>query len=217
MVERDDPELPAGMFERIDEGDDAAFYAEPRFVTHIDAATIDALTAFYRERIPAGERVLDLMSSWVSHLPEDVTYASVVGHGMNAPELAANPRLDAWHVQNLNADTALPWPDGSFDAALIAVSVQYLTRPVEIFAELARLLVPGGQLIISTSHRCFPTKAVWAFRELPPAERVRLIGFYLQRAGGFEALEFQDRSPTGADPLWIVSARRAVESAGDDL
>ncbi len=217
MVERDDPELPAGMFERIDEGDDAAFYAEPRFVTHIDAATIDALTAFYRERIPAGERVLDLMSSWVSHLPEDVTYASVVGHGMNAPELAANPRLDAWHVQNLNADTALPWPDGSFDAALIAVSVQYLTRPIEIFAELARLLVPGGQLIISTSHRCFPTKAVWAFRELPPAERVRLIGFYLQRAGGFEALEFQDRSPTGADPLWIVSARRAVESAGDDL
>ncbi len=205
------------MFERIDEGDDAAFYAEPRFVTHIDAATIDALTAFYRERIPAGERVLDLMSSWVSHLPEDVTYASVVGHGMNAPELAANPRLDAWHVQNLNADTALPWPDGSFDAALIAVSVQYLTRPIEIFAELARLLVPGGQLIISTSHRCFPTKAVWAFRELPPAERVRLIGFYLQRAGGFEALEFQDRSPTGADPLWIVSARRAVESAGDDL
>lgn len=205
------------MFERIDEGDDAAFYAEPRFVTHIDAATIDALTAFYRERIPAGERVLDLMSSWVSHLPKDVTYASVVGHGMNAPELAANPRLDAWHVQNLNADTALPWPDGSFDAALIAVSVQYLTRPVEIFAELARLLVPGGQLIISTSHRCFPTKAVWAFRELPPAERVRLIGFYLQRAGGFEALEFQDRSPTGADPLWIVSARRAVESAGDDL
>ncbi|TVS15447.1 MAG: methyltransferase domain-containing protein [Gammaproteobacteria bacterium] len=217
MTERDDPELPAGMFQRIDEGDDAAFYAEPRFVTHIDDATIEALTTFYRERIPAGARLLDLMSSWVSHLPEDVTYASIVGHGMNAPELAANPRLDAWHVQDLNSDPELPWPEGAFDAALIAVSVQYLTRPIDVFAELARLLAPGGQLIISTSHRCFPTKAVWAFRELPPEERVRLIGFLLQRAGGFEALEFVDRSPAAADPLWIVSARRSSDGVRRDL
>ncbi len=209
MAHPEDPELPAGLFQRIDESGDGDFYAQPRFVTHIDDATIAALTEFYAECIPAGARVLDLMSSWVSHLPEDVTYASVVGHGMNAPELAANPRLDAWHVQDLNADPRLPWPDASFDAALIAVSVQYLTRPQEVFSELARLLAPGGQLIISLSHRCFPTKAVWAFQALPPQERLQLLGLLLRRSGGFEAFEFQDRSPPDADPLWIVCARRA--------
>lgn len=209
MANPEDPELPAGLFQRIDDSDDADFYLQPRFVTHIDEATIAALTAFYGERIPAGVRVLDLMSSWVSHLPDDITYASVVGHGMNAPELAANPRLDAWHVQDLNADSRLPWPDAAFDAVLIAVSIQYLTRPLDVFNELARVLAPGGQLIISLSHRCFPTKAVWAFRALAPQERLQLLAMLLRRVEGFEDLEFQDRSPPDADPLWIICARRA--------
>jgi len=207
----DDPELPAALFERIDVGDDLQFYEQPRFVTHIDDATIAALTDFYRERLAPGARVLDLMSSWVSHLPEDRTYASVVGHGMNAAELGHNPRLDAWHQQDLNADPRLPWPAQSFDAALIAVSIQYLTRPVEVLAELARLLAPGGEVIIAISHRCFPTKAIWAFRTLAPEERLRLIALFLQRAGGFEAAVFHDRSPEAADPLWILTARRAGE------
>ncbi len=212
MPDVDDPALPGGLFERIDPGSDLAFYEQPRFVTHIDDATIAALTDFYRERLAPGARLLDLMSSWVSHLPEEETYGSVVGHGMNAAELGHNPRLDAWHVQDLNEDPQLPWPDQSFDAALIAVSIQYLTRPVEVLGELARVLVPGGEVIIATSHRCFPTKAIWAFRNLAPEERIRLIAFYLQRAGGFEAPDFQDRSPDGADPLWILSARRVGES-----
>lgn len=207
----DDPELPAALFERIDASDDLEFYEQPRFVTHIDDATIAALTDFYRERLAPGARVLDLMSSWVSHLPEDVSYGSVVGQGMNAAELGHNPRLDAWQKQDLNADPRLPWPAQSFDAALIAVSIQYLTRPVEVLAELARLLAPGGEVVVATSHRCFPTKAIWAFRHLPPQERLRLIAFYLQRAGGFEAAVFHDRSPEGADPLWILTARRASE------
>lgn len=208
----DDPELPEGLFERIDPSDDLAFYEQPRFVNHIDDATITALTGCYRERLAPGARVLDLMSSWVSHLPEEVTYGSVVGHGMNAAELAHNPRLDAWHVQDLNEDPRLPWPDRSFDAVLIAVSIQYLTRPVQVLAELARMLAPGGEVIIATSHRCFPTKAIWAFRHLPPEERMRLIAFYLQRAGGFVAPAFHDCSPEGADPLWILTARRSTEA-----
>ena len=208
----DDRELPLALFERMDPDDDLRFYEQPRFVTHIDDATIAALTDFYRERIQPGARVLDLMSSWVSHLPEEETYGSVVGHGMNAAELGHNPRLDAWHVQDLNGDPLLPWPEQAFDAALIAVSIQYLTRPVEVLAELARVLAPGGEVIIATSHRCFPTKAIWAFRNLPLEERVRLIAFCLQRAGGYEAPVFHDRSPKGADPLWIVTARRTGEA-----
>ena len=88
------PELPAGAFSKQDSDDDLAFYAPPRLVTHIDEGAVAALTACYRERLPENSQVLDLMSSWVSHLPSNRSYAAVVGHGMNAEELAANPRLD---------------------------------------------------------------------------------------------------------------------------
>jgi SAM-dependent methyltransferase len=201
--------LPAVLFQRADESDDALFYREARFVAHIDEATIASLTAFYRERVAPGARVLDLMSSWISHLPDDVRYARVEGHGMNAEELAGNPRLDAWHVQDLNRDARLPWPDAAFDAVLLAVSVQYLVDPVAVFKEVGRLLAPGGELIVATSHRCFPTKAVRAFQALAPADRLGLYAECLRRSEVFEPAEGHDRSPAGADPLWIVTARRS--------
>lgn len=206
--------LPENLFQRDDETDDAAFYRDARLVTHIDDATIDALTIFYRERIAAGARVLDLMSSWISHLPPDVDYARVAGHGMNAAELEANARLDERHVQDLNRNPRLPWTDGAFDAVLIAVSVQYLVDPVAVFREVGRLLAPGGELIVATSHRCFPTKAVRAFLALAPADRMGLYGECLRRTGTFAEPEFHDRSPGDgpggpADPLWILTARRS--------
>jgi ubiquinone/menaquinone biosynthesis C-methylase UbiE len=128
---------------------------------------------------------------------------------MNQDELAKNPRLESSHVRDLNDDPRLPLADASFDFALCAVSIQYLTRPVEVFSELARVLRPGGRAVIATSHRCFPTKAIRAWHLLPPAERLRTIGQYFARAGGFAPAEVLDRSPQGADPLWIVSAVRA--------
>ena len=206
--------LPSEWFGRVDESDDAVFYQTPRLVAHIDDATIAALTDYYREVIPAGGAVLDLMSSWISHLPEDAACAEVVGHGMNQAELDANPRLSERLVQDLNADPVLPLGDDRFDVALIAVSVQYLTRPVDVFAELARVLKPGGRLVVSTSHRCFPTKAVRAFHVMNPEDRVSLIMRYFAAAGGFDEPEFVDRSPlgapTGADPLWIITATVTV-------
>ncbi len=201
--------LPAHLFARVDESPDAEFYAAPRFVVHIDPATIAALTELYREELAAGSRVLDLMSSWVSHLPEEVAYHHVFGLGMNAEELAANPRLDARAVWDLNASPVLPCPDASFDAVLCAVSVQYLTRPVEVFRECARVLRPGGKLLIATSHRLFPTKAIAAWRSLAPAERMRLLHACLEQAGGFLTPRVIDRSPPLADPLWVLIAARA--------
>ncbi len=200
--------FPPELFARVDESPDAQFYELPRFALHVDDATIAALTALYREELPPNCRILDLMSSWVSHLPSDVSYAHVAGLGMNRAELDANPRLDERVVQDLNAKPALPWPDASFDSVLCAVSVQYLVRPVEVFAEVARVLRDGGKLLVATSHRLFPTKAIAAWRSLPADDRLRLVGAYLAQAGGFANARVIDRSPPGADPLWVVAAER---------
>jgi len=147
-----------------DRSDDALFYAEPRFVQHLDGAFRERLTQLYRERIAPGTLVLDLMSSWVSHLPEEITYTSVIGHGLNARELAANPRLDRHWVQNLNHNQTLPLEAASVDAALIVAGWQYLEYPEAIATELLRVVRPGGQLIVAFSNRMFFTKApqIWA-------------------------------------------------------
>ena len=203
------PRLPPDFFRRSDESPDAAFYSEPRLVTHIDDAAIAALTEAYQELIPPGARVLDLMSSWVSHLPAEVEYARVAGLGMNHEELAANHRLDDFVVHDLNAEPELPYGDREFDAVLNAVSVQYLTRPLEVFTSVHRVLAPGGVYAVAISHRLFPTKAVAVWQQLPPPERCHLVASYFRGAGGFDTPELRDRLPAGGDPLWIVSARRA--------
>lgn len=202
-------EFPAYFFARQDESDDAAFYTMPRFVLHIDEATIATLTRVYREQLPAGGAVLDLMSSWVSHLPEDVTFERVAGIGMNREELAGNPRLTDFSVHDLNREPELPYENASFDAVINAVSIQYLTRPVEVFRSVARVLRPGGLHLVAISHRCFPTKAIRAWHVLPVDQRIDVLRNYYRIAGGYEEVEFLDRSPPGADPLWIVMARRS--------
>ena len=158
-------DFPEQFFQRQDESADENFYREPRFVTHIDDSTIDSLTQFYREQIQSGSRVLDLMSSWISHLPEDVDYAHVSGLGMNNAELQANSRLNDFCVQDLNDSPTLPFASNAFDAVLIAVSIQYLIKPVEVMTEINRCLTVGGQCIVAMSHRLFPTKAIYAFHE----------------------------------------------------
>ena len=187
---------------------DRFFYESPRLVNHIDDATIEALTGLYRDLIPPDSRVLDLMSSWVSHLPSERPYARVTGLGMNLDELKANPALTDRTVHDLNADPTLPYEDAAFDVALCAVSVQYLTQPVEVFREVGRVLVPGGTFMVSFSHRLFPSKAVAVWQELGPQDRVRLIATYFGLAGNFGEPVFIDRSPEGADPLWCVGAQR---------
>lgn len=196
-------ELPDFLFTRQDDAPDEVFYSIPRFTTHIDDETIDAITHYYRETFSPGNNLLDLMSSWISHLPGEVTYAHVAGLGMNSEELAANPRLDERVVQNLNENPRLPFDDERFDGVLIAVSIQYLTHPFEVFPEIARVMKPGGKCVVAMSHRLFPTKAIYAFQALGPADRFQLVMRYMA-AGGLGDIEFIDRSPDSADPLWIV-------------
>ena len=202
------PDLPPEAFAKHNREPDPFFYAQPRFVTHIDDAAIAAVTELYREIVPAGGDVLDLMSSWVSHLPDDVAYAEVVGHGMNAEELAANPRLDRWFVQNLNDVSDLSEEDARYDAVLICVGVQYLQHPLAVLREVRRVLKPGGRVIISFSNRCFPTKAVRGWLVTDERGRVAIVVDYLERAG-FTDVEAQLRtSGRRGDPLYAVWAHR---------
>ena len=207
MPEALNPEL----FRRYDESPDADFYTVPRLVTHIDDAAIAAVTQLYRECFPAGGRVLDLMSSWVSHLPPEIEYARVVGLGMNAEELAANPRLDDYIVQSLNDHSRLPFEDAYFDACGICVSIQYLTDPVAVLREVARVLTPNAPLVITFSNRCFPTKAVAVWQSLSDTDHLLLVARYLIETGGFTEIKMQNRSSqNGRDPLFAVTGRRGL-------
>ena len=196
-------------YRREDEAPDAHFYAEPRLVTHIDEAAIAAVTQLYREYLPTDAAVLDLMSSWVSHLPAEVAYSRVVGLGMNRAELAANLRLNGFVVHDLNRDPRLPFADAEFDAAAICVSIQYLTRPVAVLRDLGRVLVAGGPLVITFSNRCFPTKAVRAWLLRDDLGHAALVARYLKAARTWIDIQHLDRSPPATDPLHAVVARRA--------
>ena len=169
------------------------------------------VTQTYRDLLPPDGMVLDLMSSWVSHLPPEIAY-TVVGHGMNAQELAANPRLARWFVQDLNGEPVLPLDDGAFDAACLCVSVQYLQRPVDVFREVVRILRPGGVFIVSFSNRCFPTKAVAIWQALSGPDQQRLVATYMQ-AAGFADVQVRSATPSRSDPVWQVigSLRQAAD------
>ena len=207
--------LPAEWFHKVDPKPDTAFYEHPRLVQHIDAGAIAAVTSAIARHVAPGSDVLDLMSSWVSHLPpaEALPLGRVSGLGMNPAELAANPRLADWTVKDLNADPNLPYGAAAFDAVLITVSVQYLTRPVDVMTEIARVLRPGGVLLISFSNRMFATKAVAIWQAASEAERPEVIAAYLRAAGGFAEPTVEVHMPPrsllgGGDPLWVVVARR---------
>lgn len=195
-------------FGRMDEADDALFYREPRLVTHIDDAAIAAVSRFYGEIIPAGSRVLDLMTSWVSHLPPDLALRGVAGLGMNAYELEQNPVLTERVVQDLNREPALPWANDEFDAAIVTVSVQYLTNPAAVFKEVGRVLKAGGPFAVAFSNRCFPTKAVAVWQTLTSRQHAELIGLYFRLSEAFGQPEAYDISPgPGSDPMFVVMAR----------
>jgi SAM-dependent methyltransferase len=197
-------ELPSGFFARGDEADDAEFYAYPRYVTHIDDGAIGAVGALYEELQVRGS-VLDLMSSWVSHFQVAPDALTVLG--MNADELAANPQARSWVVHDLNADPSLPFDDDTFDHATCCVSVDYLTRPVDVFRDVARVVRPGGLFVCTFSNRLFPTKAIRGWLHSDSASHRQIVADYFAAAGGYdEAITRQCATPPGGDPLYAVWA-----------
>jgi hypothetical protein len=211
-------------FERLDANADGVFYTLARTLPHIDAAASEAIAGLHRRLLPEGGRILDLMSSWQSHLPGDREYASVVGLGMNAEELAQNPRLSERLVHDLNGQLPLPFGDGEFDAVICNLSVEYLTQPFAVFAEVARVLKPGGPFVTTFSNRWFPPKVIQLWTQLHEFERLGLVLDYFLESGRFAGLETWSLRglprPEGdkyaaqtalADPIYAVWGRMRLE------
>ena len=210
------PFLPE-HFRRADEQDDRLFYTVPRLVTHIDDDAIGAVRQLYGEVLPRDGVMLDLMSSWKSHLPDDLPLQRVVGLGLNETELRENDQLDDWVVHDVNDDPHLPFEDEEFDAVVMCVSVQYLVHPIEVFREVARVLRPAGPFVVTYSNLLFPDKAVAIWNSCADDERARLVSAYFHYAGGWAELTVQDRSPRQgslSNPLYAVMARKARGDGG---
>jgi SAM-dependent methyltransferase len=209
-------QFTAKDFSRQDDADDANFYAIPRMVVHLDDKAIVRVKDIARRHMPPmNVRVLDLMSSFRSHLPEDRPYREIIGLGMNSAEMQANPQLKRFLVHDLNKFPQLPFSNGFFDVVFNIVSIQYLTQPIMVYREVARILRPGGVSIVVFSDRMFPTKAVRIWRESDDEEHIALVQEFHRLANGFA--DFQvERYPGGSsnwfrsnqDPLYATIATR---------
>tara|TARA_Y100001968_G_C19149994_1_gene615706 strand:- start:39 stop:692 length:654 start_codon:yes stop_codon:yes gene_type:complete len=169
--------------QKEDNKDDEIFYSNPRFVYHLDKSFRNRLTSLYSEYLKPNTILLDLMSSWVSHLPENITFKKVLGHGLNKIELAANKRLDEYWVQNFNKDQILPLEDSSVDYCTLVAGWQYLQYPELISSELKRIIKPNGQLIISFSNRAFWQKSPRIWVEGSSLDRANYISAILVSQG----------------------------------
>ncbi|NCO75564.1 MAG: class I SAM-dependent methyltransferase [Cyanobacteria bacterium] len=204
---------------KLDDSEDSLFYSFPRFVNHVDDNYINQLKELYRQELAPNSRILDLMSSWVSHLPKEMKFSHVEGHGMNEEELKRNKQLNHYFVQNLNLNPKIPLNDEDFDAVLCSVSVQYLQYPEAIFSEIARILKPKGVAIFSFSNRMFYQKAISAWRDATDRQRIHLVKSYFQSVSDFNTPKIVATQPElpailqmlgmgGKDPFYAVFARK---------
>ncbi len=202
--------MPEEFFRRIDESDDPLFYSFPRLVVHIDDWAINTIGEIFDQRLPRNAVLLDLMSSWRSHLPASLRPGAVTGLGLNRAEMEDNPALTEVVVHDLNREPRLPLAEDRFEGAMLTVSIQYLIRPVEVFTDLGRVLRAGAPFVVSFSNRMFPTKAVWVWQRATESQRVELVKRYFADSGIFDHIEaIERRCDTGyADPVFAVIGTR---------
>jgi SAM-dependent methyltransferase len=151
--------------------------------------------------------VLDLMSSWISHFRQPPAALTVLG--MNAAELDRNLAATTVVVHDLNAEPRLPFDDETFDDATCCVSVDYLVRPIEVFADVARVLRPGGRFVCTFSNRCFPSKAVKGWLANDDRGRLSIVRAYFEQSGAYGEPTLAHRNPGAhGDPLYAAWATR---------
>lgn len=207
-------------FTRHDESSDAQWYSQPRFVQHIDDGAISALKSYYSDIIKPNHSVLDICSSWVSHLPTSLKPSVMIGIGMNAKELERNPHLTNYFVKYLNVNPELKDVESeSMDTVMCNVSVDYLVKPIKVFEETRRVLKPGGTAHMAFSNRCFPTKVIGPWMGMSDEERRKWVGAYFWASGGWEDVEevILKQGKGGflggyEDPLYVVRGRKSVSN-----
>lgn len=210
----EEPPFTKQDFFRADENDDETFYTLPRLVYHIDEPAVAALTQYYRANIPAGSKILDICSSWVSHYPLEFKekMKRISGTGMNPLELMANDQLTDYEAKNLNVDSTLPYEDNTFDVVTCVVSIDYLIHPIEVLKEVRRVLKPGGKAIISQSNRCFPSKAISMWLNMNDRQHLELINGYSKYAGFGPGKAFDITASVPGepykDPMFIVEVTK---------
>ncbi|MCS7200235.1 MAG: methyltransferase domain-containing protein [Caldimicrobium sp.] len=191
-------------FQRLDESDDTLFYQEPRLVGHIDRVCHEALLNYYGRILSPKGKILDLMSSYESHLPPLGEY-EVIGLGINEEELKANPQLTEYLVKDLNKDPTLPFESETFDAVLCDLSIEYVIRPIELLQEVKRVLKKGGLATFSFSNRYFPTKVIKLWVDLHEFERMGYVLELMIRTGFRDLHTFSLRGlPRPKDDRWIT-------------
>ena len=202
-----------GEYKRQDRKDDLEFYQNARMEAHMGVETLGALRTYYKDALGNGSGVahIDLCSSFSCHFPESYQPAGVTGMGMNEAELAANERLTARHVQNLNKEKELPFADNSFSVATNCASIEYLTDPLTHCSEVQRVLSPGGSYHISFTSRAFWTKATKIWTLLTHEERMVLVASYLSSGGFSDVAAYHITSPgdedIGIEPLAVIVGR----------
>lgn len=194
------------FFRRLDETPDSVFYQRPRPSRHLDETAAEKVRQLHEELIPPGGSVLDLMAGESSHLA--TVHERVVGLGLNIDELRANPDVDEPVIFDLNRSERLPFRDGEFHAAVCTASVQYMTRPEDTFAEVARSLVKGAPFVVTFSIRMFPSKAVLAWRSSDDSAHIRLVASYFERTPAFGRVQGRNFVPRQGDPLYALWAYR---------
>ena len=181
--------LSENPFQREDDRTDLVFYKKPRFVQHLDDRAIEVVKSLYGRFVHDGMRVLDLMSSWKSHLPQGLHLEQLSGLGLNAEELRKNNALSEWVVHDLNENPILPYETESYDVVVCTVSIEYLINPEPVFKEIGRMLRPAGVFIVTFSNRWFPEKVIHIWKELHEFERMGLVMEYFQKSDMFTDLE----------------------------
>lgn len=176
-------------FNRLDESPDDRFYRKPRFVNHVDDQAVEFIQKIYSGLLQPGMIVLDLMSSWASHLTPQIKLQAVTGLGLNRYEMEANERLNHFVVHDLNRQPMLPFEAESFDAAICTVSIEYLTNPFAVFEDICRVLKPNGLFIVTFSNRWFPPKVIKIWEELHDFERMGLVLEYFLKSEKYTDLE----------------------------
>ncbi|MBW2663158.1 MAG: acyl carrier protein [Deltaproteobacteria bacterium] len=201
-------------YSRFDKNDDEIFYHLPRFDSFIDTPAQKALTDFYFRTLPVEGKILDLMAGRHSYLPQKFSFDEVVGLGLNEIEMKENTQLDKYVVHNLNKESTLPFGNSYFDACILSLSIQYLTHPVKVMKDIARVLKPNSPVAVVFSDRMFPTKAISIWRSGNVAGRTRYIKSCVYHSGLFHRINFEDLSPAygASDSIYVVSACRKKNS-----